>query len=161
MNRRELIGAAALLPLGMPLAARAAPDDLDWLLFGSWQGEGEFMGRPSTAGLIARMAVGDRFLEILWQVDTKGGTPRSYEGRGLYRPGERGWDGYWFDSSGAIRPLTASAGAASFRVQWGTPETERGTSTYALSGETLVVEDVVFTAQGPRAFATHRLKRRE
>ncbi|NML06917.1 hypothetical protein [Sphingomonas sp. G-3-2-10] len=159
MKRRDLLRAGALLPLGAALPAVAETFDPGWLI-GGWSGEGSFMGRPSSATLDARMAIGGKFLEIEWQVATTGDKPVRYEGRGLYRPGAGGWDGHWFDSSGAIRPLAASMESTAVRVQWGTAETERGTSLYALAGDTLIVEDTVLAAQGPRTFATHRLKRR-
>lgn len=160
MKRRDLLRAGALLPLGAALGA-AAPTSfdespMDWLT-GSWRGEGNFMGRPSKAELDARMAIGGRFLEIEWRIEA--GATR-YEGRGLYRPGATGWDGHWLDSTARIRPLTATAEPGAFRVAWGTPETERGTSLYVLGGDTLTIEDVVLTAQGPRPFAKHMLKRR-
>jgi hypothetical protein len=158
MNRRDLLRAGALLPFGTLLGAATSPG-VDWLI-GGWRGEGKFMGRASTAGLDARMAIGGRFLELEWRVETAGDKPIRYEGRGLYRPGASGWDGHWLDSSAAIRPLTAIATPDSFRVAWGTAETERGTSSYVLAGDTLTVEDVVLAATGPRAFAMHRLKRR-
>jgi hypothetical protein len=156
MNRRELIGAGALVPLVLPLRALAAPSlaEVAWLV-GPWKGEGRFMGKPSEAELEAHPTFDDRFLEINWRVSA--GSAR-YQGRGLYRPGAKGWNGQWFDNRGEIRPLTAVAVPDSFRVTWGTAETERGTSSYAMSGDTLIVEDSVFTAQGPRVFATHRLK---
>lgn len=159
MRRRELIRAGALLPLGGLIGAARAPESFDWLI-GSWLGEGSFFGRPSRATLDAHMAIGERFLEIMWRVETPGEKPVRYEGRGLYRPNADGWDGYWLDSTAKVRPLTAIAETNAFRVNWGTPETERGTSTYLVTGDTLTVEDIVLTAQGPRAFAMHRLKRR-
>jgi hypothetical protein len=135
MKRRDLLRAGALLPLGSALPAVAATSDPGWL-------------------------IGGKFLEIEWRVATTGDKLVRYEGRGLYRPGAGTWDGHWFDSSGAIRPLAASMENTAFRVQWGTAETERGTSLYTLAGDTLIVEDTVLAAQGPRTFATHRLKRR-
>lgn len=159
MKRRDLLRTGALLPLGVALTGAAAPADPGWLI-GSWSGEGSFMGRPSSATLAARMAIGGKFLEIEWRVETKGDKPIHYEGRGLYRPGPNGWDGHWLDSSATIRPLTATMEASAFTVQWGTAETERGVSSYSLAGDVLTVEDNVLSAQGPRTFATHRLKRR-
>lgn len=159
MKRRELLRAGALLPLGAALTGAAAPAGPDWLI-GRWSGEGSFMGRPSSATLDARMAIGGKFLEIEWRVETRGDKPIRYEGRGLYRPGAAGWDGHWLDSTATIRPLTATMEANAFRAQWGTAGTERGTSSYTLAGDTLTVEDSVPAAQGPRIFATHRLKRR-
>lgn len=157
-TRRDLIRAGALLPLALPLGAFAPVQGFDWLI-GEWVGEGRFMGGPSKAELDARLAVDERFLEILWRV-AAGGSRVPYEGRGLYRLTKTGWDGYWFDNSNAIRPLTATAEPNAFRVAWGTAETERGTSSYTLTGDTLTVADIVLTAQGPRPIATHLLKRR-
>lgn len=158
MKRRDLLRAGALLPLSAALPAMAATTP-DWLL-GSWSGEGSFMGRPSSATLDARMAIGGKFLEIEWRVETKGDKPVRYEGRGLYRPGANGWDGHWLDSTATIRPLIATMETSAFRTQWGTADTERGASSYILTGDTLTVEDSLHAAQGPRIFATHRLKRR-
>lgn len=158
MRRRDLLAAAALLPAGAALAA-PAPADLDWLI-GSWHGDGSFMGKPSAATLEARMAIGGRFLELVWRVEAKGDKPIRYEGRGLYRRTAEGWDGHWYDSTGAIRPLTGTSTSDAFRTAWGTPTSEQGRSTYAFADGVLTVEDTVLAAQGPRIFATHTLVRK-
>jgi hypothetical protein len=144
MKRRDLLGAALALP-ALSLTARAAAEDFAWII-GEWRGDGSFMGRPSKAVLIAAPALGGRFLELRWQL-------AGYEGRGLCGGGR----GHWYDSTGAIRPLTYVATTGSLVSDWGTAETERGQSRYALEGAVLAVEDKVFAAAGERVFATHRL----
>lgn len=161
MKRRDLLRAGAMAPFVTALPAVAARDpaitDMTWLT-GKWQGEGSFMGRPSTASLYAKFELDRRFLEIEWWVG--GPTPRPlYRGRGFYRPGKPDWNGQWFDSTGAIRPLTAVQTDFAFRVSWGAPETEQGTSLYALDAGKLTVEDSVNAKEGPRVFAKHVLKR--
>src|SRR5688572_10593360 len=108
MKRRELIGAAAALPLLPGLACAAAAEDWAWLL-GEWRGEGNFFGRPSKAVLVAAPALGRRFLELRWQL-------AGYEGRGLYGGGK----GHWYDSTGAVRPLAYAAETGALTVDWGT-----------------------------------------
>lgn len=157
MRRRELLAAAALTPLGAA-AARAAAPGLAWLL-GKWRGEGMLMGAPGTAELDARLALADRFLAIDWRTQGIGEKDR-FEGHGLYRLAGAPMPGKWFDSTGAIRTLTARIAGQALHVDWGTAETERGRSVYSVTGTVLTVEDsVVAAATGPRVFATHRLHR--
>lgn len=152
MTRRDLIAVAAVAPW-LPASAAAAAEPLDWLL-GAWHGTGTFFGRPSKATLDATLALSGRFLELNW---TASNGAMHYAGRGLYRHAGADMPGHWYDSTGAVRPLTATLSATALRSAW--TGQENGASLYRREGEALIVEDRVASAQGDRLFAAHQLIR--
>lgn len=159
MKRRDLLLGAALLPIGAAAARAAVAPDLAWLI-GKWRGEGQLMGAPGTADLVARLSLGDQFLEIDWRTLGVGEKRRYFEGRGFYRLAGDPLPGSWIDNTGAIKPLTARVNGQALHVDWGTADTQHGQSVYALGSDgVLTVNDSIAVATGLRRFATHSLRR--
>ena len=144
----------ALLILAAVPAAAQDVGALSWLV-GRWQGSGTMFGNPSEAVLEIRPALGGRFLELSYRA---GG----FEGRAFYRPvGEGRWRAIWFDNRGTSFPIEAVHSNGTFTANWGSAETERGTTIYTLAAEgRLVVNDAVRRPDGTyRVFAEHVLAR--
>ena len=142
---------ASPLLAAVVLAAAPAPAaaELAWLQ-GSWRGAGTMFGRPSEARLEIRPALGGRFLELSYRAS-------GFEGRAFYRPaGEGRWRATWFDNRGISFPIEALAAGRMLTAEWGSADTERGSTVYRLlpDGRLEVIDHA-----GGRAFATHILTR--
>ncbi|MGZ8361774.1 MAG: hypothetical protein ACXWUX_14740 [Allosphingosinicella sp.] len=155
---------AAVLLIGLPPATAAttqpaatvAQSDLGWLV-GTWRGEGIRMGRTYDAVLEVRPALGGRFLEFSYRSGP-------FEGRAFYHLAQDGrWIGRWFDNRGVSFPLDAAVAGRTLTTAWGSVETERGRTVYALGADgRLTITDSVGGADGSQSpFATHTLQRAE
>ncbi|HWN07187.1 MAG TPA: hypothetical protein VNO53_08490 [Steroidobacteraceae bacterium] len=68
--------------------------------------------------------------------------------------------GTWFDSRGISLPLSGRVEGDAMTIDWGTPDIERGRSTYRLTADALEVTDEVYTKDGALAvFGRTRLTR--
>jgi len=159
--------AAFAVAAGALLAASASaqqpaqrPATLDWL-HGAWAGSGTVQGAPSEATLDVGPALGGRFVELRYGFTTRGERSFRFEGRGFYRADGSGWQGQWFDSTGATRPLAGTVSGTVLTTEWGDEATERGRTTYRLEGaNALQVTDEVLRRDGQwHVFATHDLTR--
>lgn len=148
------------LSLALLIAAAAVPataeeiSALGWLS-GSWRGTGTMMGNASEGALDVRPVLGGRFVELSWRAGR-------FEGRAFYRPvGDGRWRATWFDNRGISFPIEAVHSNGTLTANWGSAETERGTTIYTLVAEgRLVVTDAVRRPDGTyRVFAEHVLAR--
>lgn len=156
---RMLLAAALLLAAPGAAQSPAAPaqgqpnEALRWLT-GRWQGIGTMFQRPSTARLEVRPALGGRFVELIYHA---GG----FEGRAFYRPADGRWQATWFDNRGISFPITATLSGQTLTAEWGSAETERGRTVYAIGPDgRLRITDSVRQPDGNyREFASHSLSR--
>ncbi len=145
-----LLAALALSVAQVPSPAPAqGMAELAWLQ-GSWRGPGTMFGQPSEARLEVRPTLGDRFLEFSYRA---GG----FEGRAFYQSvGEGHWTAAWFDNRGVSFPIAAVAAGQTLTSDWGSVETEQGSTVYRLRPDgRLEVTD----RAGARIFASHLLTR--
>lgn len=126
MRARFLLG--AIVVVAAPAAAAASAD---WLT-GRWVGEGRVLGQPSRATLIVEPVLDGRFVEMRYETARGADAKRiRFEGRAMYRREPDGrWIGNWFDSTGAVRPLSAVPTDDAVSVEWGTEATELGRTIY-------------------------------
>jgi hypothetical protein len=67
----------------------------------------------------------------------------------FYRVAENGSiAGTWFDSRGISLPLTGRVEGDAMTIDWGTPDIERGRSTYRLTADALEVTDETYGKDG-------------
>lgn len=130
---------------------------------GRWTGEGIILGQPSTVEMEWAPVLDGTFAKLTW-VSRIGPAPktRRFEGHAYYRAGADGRvRATWFDSSGQVRPIEATAEATALVAAWGTPETEVGETTYRLAGADRVeVVDRVRAKDGSwREFGRSQLTR--
>ncbi len=140
---------ASLVPVPLDAQApAAAPKDalapLDRFL-GTWAGPGTLQGAQARLELRFERALGNRFLRIQHQNRVE--TPRGemlFEGLSIYRARDGGFAATWYDSFGHVYPVEATLDGDALRAEWGTPETEQGTTVYRLTAPgTLEVTDSV------------------
>ena len=157
---RAAVAVLALALLGAAAPAQEPAGALDWL-HGRWSGAGTVQGAPSEATLEVAPALAGRFVELRYAFVTSGERPVRFEGRGFYRADGAAWRGRWFDSTGAIRPLTGTVAGTTLTTQWGDPATEQGRTTYRLAAAgTLQVTDEVLRRDGRwLVFASHEMSR--
>lgn len=153
MTRRAAIVAAAfgcLAATSLHAQAPSTPPKADPLapldrFVGAWTGAGALHGAKARLELRFERTLGNRFLRIQHQnrVETSGG-PMLFEGLAVYRAAGAGFAATWFDSFGHVYPVTASLEGDTLRAEWGTPETEQGTTVYRLTrtGALEVVDSV-------------------
>ena len=125
-------------------APAAAPKDalapLDRFL-GTWAGPGTLQGAQARLELRFERALGNRFLRIQHQNRVE--TPRGemlFEGLSIYRARDGGFAATWYDSFGHVYPVEATLDGDALRAEWGTPETEQGTTVYRLTAPGTLVE---------------------
>jgi len=143
VTRRATIVAVAIACLastGLQAQAPSAAAKVDPLapldrFVGAWTGAGTLQGSNARLELRFERALGNRFLRIQHQnrVETPGGT-MLFEGLAVYRAAGAGFAATWYDSFGHVYPVTASLDGDTLRAEWGTPETEQGTTVYRLTG---------------------------
>ena len=157
---------AALLLVTAPATVIAQPPGaphptaaLTWLT-GRWEGVGTMFLERSAAHLEVRPILGGRFIELSYGAGGMRGD--AFEGRAIYQPlgGDR-WEGTWFDSRGARFPIAANLSGQTLTADWGSAETERGRTVYALAedGRLQIVDSVRLPDGRYREFARHSLTR--
>jgi hypothetical protein len=111
-------------------AQAPAPDPLLQRLAGGWEGSGTVLNSAAQVRLTWEWTLGGRFLRLTF-LNQMGS--RRFEGHAYYRAlGDGRYRGTWFDNSGMIRPIEAKGEGDALVAAWGTPETERGETTYRL-----------------------------
>jgi hypothetical protein len=114
----------------------AIPDPVPAALAGRWEGSGTILGQASRVELEWVPVLDGHFTRLTF-VSHIGPAPatRRFEGHAYYRaaPGGR-LQATWFDSSGMIRPITATVTEDAVIAKWGTADTEEGETTYRLTG---------------------------
>lgn len=164
----RLLAAALLLSSVTTSQAPAVPDRaaataLLARLDGAWTGTGTILGQASSVEMQWTPVLGGRFVRLTFASHI-GPPPKTqhFEGHAYYevRPDGR-IRATWFDSSGQVRPVEATADASMLAATWGTPETEVGDTTYRLvSDREMSVVDRVRQKDGTwREFGRSTLSR--
>ena len=138
------MGIMAILLL---LAQAGTSDPLLVRLQGRWQGNGTVLATAAAVELTWEWTLDQQFLRLTF-ANQMGS--RRFEGHAYYRPlGSGRYRGTWFDNSGMIRPIEARQDGDALIAAWGTPDTERGETTYRLlpNGE-MDILDRVLSADG-------------
>ncbi len=111
-------------------------------LEGTWEGEGELMGRPASFAMKWERELGGRFMGLSYEI--RGET--QMEARAHYRVAEQDTvHGVWVDSRGEILELRATVSDSALTTIWQSP-TERGRTIYRQTGVASVeVQDFFYT----------------
>ena len=117
--------------LALVLTQPAPRDAFLTRLAGDWAGEGTVLQSRAEVRLAWEWTLDGQFLRLSF---TNAMGPRRFEGHAYYRAlGESRYRGWWFDNSGAMRPIEAALEGDALVAKWGTPETEVGETTYRLT----------------------------
>jgi hypothetical protein len=136
------------------LAAITAPAQADvWEgLHGSWRGKGTVRGMAAAIELEFRPALGGRahHLGFINRMRGDDGKEWVFEAEATYLcASDSTCRGHWYDSRGAILPLTTRIDAEALLVEWGDATTEQGRTRYAPQPDTsLVITDEVMDKSG-------------
>ncbi len=138
-------------------------------LDGRWEGTGVILGQASRVQMEWARALDGRFMRLTF-VSHIGPAPKTqrFEGHAYYQPNQPAGAGHfratWFDSSGLVRPIAATAtadAAGTLVAAWGTAATELGETTYRLiAPDRMEVVDRVRSKDGTwREFGRSALSR--
>ena len=151
--------------LAMPAFAEETPAEAFLgRLAGAWQGTGEV--RQMAADMRMRWEAvldgGFHRLSMENRMTGQDGQSWHFKAEAYYRVLKDGTiAGTWFDSRGISLPLGGRVEGDAMTIDWGTPDIERGRSTYRLTADALEVTDEVYTNGGTLAvFGRTRLTRR-
>lgn len=148
-----------LTALLVALQGASPPDPLLSRLAGRWDGTGTVLNTAATVRLACEWTLDGRFLRLTF-VNQMG--PRRFEGHAYYRAlGTGRYRGMWFDNSGMMRPIEAQQDGDALVAAWGTPDTERGETTYRLLADgAMEITDRVLGRDGAwRPFGQVRVTR--
>jgi hypothetical protein len=145
--------AATLATLAtLPSAAdSAAAAEFLGRLAGGWQGTGEVRGMAADMRMEWEPVLDGRFHRLSMENRMTGGDGQSWHFKALafYKVGEDGTiAGTWLDTRGITLPLTGHVEGDAMTIDWGTPDIERGRSTYRLTAEALEVTDEAYGKDG-------------
>jgi hypothetical protein len=133
-------------------------------LAGAWQGTGEVRQMAADMHMNWEPVLDGQFQRLSMEnrMTGKDGQAWHFKAQGYYRVLDDGTiAGTWFDSRGISLPLTGHVEGDAMTIDWGTPEIERGRTTYRLAGDGLEVTDEVYRKDGALAvFGRTRLARR-
>ncbi|MCH7892165.1 MAG: hypothetical protein IH921_11745 [Gemmatimonadetes bacterium] len=157
---------AALMVLGAVLGcprAIAAQGDLDRVLAtleGSWEGEGELLGRPATFMMTWEIALNGKFLRLDFRNAFADIDPVHpvLESHAYYLLGGPTLTGQWMDSRGVILSLRAEVVGSALVTHWTGEESGR-TEYRVIDEDTLEVIDYVRAEGEYRLFAKARYRR--
>jgi hypothetical protein len=161
-----LLAMALLLACPFPAQAdEARTRDFFARLAGEWQGAGEVLGMPSAQEARWEPALDAAFFRFLFSNRTRAADGREsrFRAEAFYRVAADGTvTGTWLDSRGTTLPLAGGLDeAGALVILSGSPETERGRSTYRLEDDALeIVDEVVAEGGSWRVFGRTRLLRR-
>ena len=129
------------------IQATPPSDPLLQRLAGAWEGSGTVLNTAANVRLTWEWTLDGRFLRLTFQNQMG---PRRFEGHAYYRAlGDGRYRGTWFDNSGMIRPIEARQDGDALIAAWGTPDTERGETTYRLMPDgALEITDRVLAKDG-------------
>ncbi len=120
-------------------------------LAGEWQGTGEVRRMAADMRMRWEPVLDGQFHRLSMQNRMTGQDGQSwhFKAEAYYRVLEDGTiAGTWFDSRGISLPLAGRVEGDAMTIDWGTPEIERGRSTYRLAAGTLEVTDEVYAKDG-------------
>jgi hypothetical protein len=156
-----LAGLAAALPAS---ADEAATAEFLGRLAGGWLGTGEVRAMAADMRMDWEPVLDGQFHRLSMENRMTGGDGQSWHFKALafYRVGEDGSiAGTWLDSRGISLPLAGRVEADAMTIDWGSPDIERGRSTYRLTAEALEVTDEAYGKDGGLVvFGRTRLQRR-
>lgn len=135
-------------------------------LTGEWQGTGEVLGMPSAQEARWEPALDAAFFRFIFNNRTTAADGREsrFRAEAFYRVAADGAvTGTWLDSRGTTLPLAGGLDeTGALVILSGSPETERGRSTYRLDVDGLEIVDEVVAEDGSwRVFGRTRLLRRQ
>ncbi|WP_146910444.1 hypothetical protein [Arenimonas daejeonensis] len=146
-----LSGPTAARPSEQAVAADAPPATAWAALAGTWRGSGEVRGMAAEVTLEFRESLGGRGRHLRFENLMRGEDSQAWPFRAeaLYLCDPAGaCRGHWYDSRGMVLPLAATATPDRVVVDWGDADTERGRTTYALTGNQLRITDEVLGKDG-------------
>jgi hypothetical protein len=121
-------------------------------LHGHWRGVGTVRGMQADIDLTFRPALAGQAHHLRFSNLMRGEDGREWRflAEATYLCSDAGvCRGHWYDSRGAILPLTARSQARALVVEWGDAATERGRTTYAIQDDgALAIIDEVQEAAG-------------
>ncbi|MAL17541.1 MAG: hypothetical protein CL670_14875 [Balneola sp.] len=123
-----------------------AQKNLSQHFIGSWQGTGNLMGSEATFDMRWEKELGGQFLKLTFQNSRtpENSSPVTFNAIAMYRPGEKGWTGTWFDVRGISFPLKGQVEGNTLSVDWGRSDTEQGRTVYALQNDgSMIVTDFI------------------
>jgi len=166
-----MIRILTLLVAGLVLAAdRASALDCPaphlCALNGIWSVDGTAFGKPARVTMQWQPALGEKFARIDYRIVplADDAARRIFEGIGFYRPLKDGaYDGAWFDSQGAMHPLSATFTGDTLTTYWGVKGKTYGRTTYRLQGrDRVAVVDAIQDKRGNwKEFSRNTLKKVE
>ena len=166
LRMRKLFLLANLL-LGVPAAWADESRTRDFFaaISGEWQGSGETLGMASSQQARWEPALDAAFFRFVFdnRMTATDGRESRFRAEAFYRVTADGAvTGTWLDSRGMTLPLTGIVDATgALTIEWGSPETERGRSSYRLIGGALEVTDEVMNPDGSwRVFGRTVLQRK-
>jgi hypothetical protein len=166
MRTTRRFAAAALAALAALPSAADPADAAEFLgrLAGGWQGTGEVRAMAADMRMDWEPVLDGRFHRLSMENRMTGADGQSWHFKALafYRVAEDGSiAGTWFDSRGISLPLAGRVEADAMTIDWGSPDIERGRSTYRLKAEALEVTDEAYGKDGGLVvFGRTRLQRR-
>jgi len=129
-----------------------AQDNFSDKILGQWEAKGKSFGLPSETTMIWERALSGKFVRLIYRIvmHPDQGTDQIFEGEAMYKnSGVNSFTATWFDSQGAIHPITATHDESTLISLWGTPNTtSQGKTIYTLKEGTLEVEDFIMTKDG-------------
>lgn len=123
----------------MPVAAAA---DALAQLQGTWQGEGELLGRPAQFRMRWSELADGRYVRLEFENRFASDAEAALSAVAYYPTGEGQAAGWWFDSRGERLSLQIDAGDSRLAVEWSSP-TERGRTIYQPTQDGVLVVDSV------------------
>jgi hypothetical protein len=162
----RILGVVLLAMLALPAIAQdSAAAAFLGRLAGAWQGTGEVRKMAADMRMTWEPVLDGRFHQLSMenQMTGKDGQSWLFKAQAYYRVLEDGTiTGTWFDSRGISLPLAGRVEGDAMTIDWGTPEIERGRTTYRLAGDGLEVTDEVLGKDGTLAvFGRTRLARKD
>lgn len=146
MKKLFLIAAFALIPF-----QTFAQNNIFEKLSGSWKGTGAVSGMESEISMKWESVLAGNFYRLNFTNKMKGKNGTIvFEGTAFYKfKTTTETEGSWFDSFGLIRPITATLETTKITANWGTKETEEGSTVYHLiEPDKLEVVDSVKSKDG-------------
>jgi hypothetical protein len=150
--------------LAMPAFAEEPPAAAFFRrLAGAWQGTGEVRQMAADMRMRWEPVLDGEFHRLSMENRMSGQDGQSwhFKADAYYRVGKDGTiAGTWFDSRGISLPLRGRVEGDAMTIDWGTPDIERGRSTYHLTVDALEVTDEVYAKDGTlTVFGRTRLSR--
>lgn len=106
-----------------------------------WSGTGTLMGSETTSNMRWQWRLDNSFINLEFQNKRKlaNGDDVVFKATAYYKhTRDSTVEGYWFDSRGISFPLKGSISDNTLIINWGSPETEQGMTTYKLTEDSRI-----------------------